>query len=150
MAAAAGKFDLTVFLESVGAEHYTQKLLHHGVDTLEELATLTLDKLEEWNIYSEYSLPRAITKAQRLVRIPLIIRGIPKQNVLNTWASSLLVVPMYQNQMNNCLSLTHVQCWHPCITHCGSGVACTWQCEKTTPCDDIHTLAGVVATTPQL
>ena len=66
---AAGKFDLKVFLDSMGAEHCTQDLLHHGVETLEHLATLTQEQLREWNIYSEFSpLPRAITKAQRLVR----------------------------------------------------------------------------------
>ena len=181
---AAGKFDLAVFLGSVGAEDCTQDLLQHGVDTLDQLATLTQDKLREWNIYNNHDLSQAITKAQRLARssdavvqeellvsdtnlilekkdwglsisvgqakgsggtlqpvkgcdvpvvqldvsciewchcilynvlysvihrIPLSIRGIPKQNVLNTWASSLLV-PVYQNQMNNCQSLTHVQC----------------------------------------
>ena len=68
---AAGKLDLRVFLESVSAEYYTQDLIHHGVVTLEELATLTQDKLKEWNIYvSEYGdlLYRAVPKAQRLVR----------------------------------------------------------------------------------
>ena len=64
------KFDLTVFLESVEAEHYTQRLIHHGVVTLDDLATLTQDKLKEWNIYwDDYGLPQAITKAQRLVRL---------------------------------------------------------------------------------
>ena len=65
---AAGKFDLAVFLGSVGAEDYTQDLLQHGVDTLDQLATLTQDKLEDWNIYGSHALPRAITKAQQLVR----------------------------------------------------------------------------------
>ena len=65
---AAGKFDLAVFLGSVGAEDYTQDLLLHGVDTLDQLANLTEDKLRrEWNIYSSF-LTRAIRKAQRLVR----------------------------------------------------------------------------------
>ena len=66
---AAVKFDLTVFLESVGAEDYTQRLLYHEVVTLEDLATLTQEQLKDWNIdYVYYLLPRAITKAQRLVR----------------------------------------------------------------------------------
>ena len=65
---AAGKFKLTVFLDSVGAGSYTQDLLHHKVETLDDLATLTQDKLKEWNIDSPYALPSAITKAQRLVR----------------------------------------------------------------------------------
>ena len=65
MAAGKLKFDLTVFLESVGAEHCTQDLLRHGVDSLHKLATLTRDKFREWN---DYFLSRAITKAQRLVR----------------------------------------------------------------------------------
>ena len=65
---AAGKFDLTVFLESVAAEIYTQDLLHHEVVTLDDLATLTQDKLKEWNIRYSYILSPAITKAQRLVR----------------------------------------------------------------------------------
>ena len=64
---AAGKFDLTVFLGSVEAEYSTQDLLHHRVDSLHKLATLTQDKLKEWNIIS-FLLPPAITKAQRLVR----------------------------------------------------------------------------------
>ena len=64
---AAGKFDLRVFLESVNAEHYTQDLLRHGVDSLHKLATLTQDKLRKWNIFF-YDLQSAITKAQRLVK----------------------------------------------------------------------------------
>ena len=68
MAAAAGKFELTVFLESVNAEDNTQKLIHHGVETLDDLATLTQDKLKEWNIYYSRRLRSAITKAQRLVK----------------------------------------------------------------------------------
>ena len=67
---AAGKFDLSVFLGSVHAEDCTQDLLRHGVETLDDLATLTQDKLKEWNIYDPLDfLPRAITKAQRLVRL---------------------------------------------------------------------------------
>ena len=67
---AAGKLNvnLTVFLDSVDAERYTQTLLHHGVSTLDDLTTLTQDKLNGWDIYSSIGLPRAITKAQRLVR----------------------------------------------------------------------------------
>ena len=65
---AAAKFDLAVFLDSVDAEDYTQDLLHHGVDTLDQLATLTQDKLREWNIAADWLLQPAITKAQRLVR----------------------------------------------------------------------------------
>ena len=70
---AVGKFDLTVFLGSVNAERYTQRLLQHGVDSLHKLATLTQDKLRELNIYDDLSsslsyLSPAITKAQRLVR----------------------------------------------------------------------------------
>ena len=66
---AAGKFNLTVFLDSVGAGSYTQRLLHRGVDSLHKLTTLTQDKLTEWNIYDDLSyLSPAITKAQRLVR----------------------------------------------------------------------------------
>ena len=65
---AAGKIDLTVFLEGVGAEDYTQRLLDHGVVTLDDLATVTQDKLKEWNIDSPFFLPSAITKARQLVR----------------------------------------------------------------------------------
>ena len=65
---AAVKFDLPVFLGSVYAEKHTQDLLHHGVVTLDELATLTQDKLKEWNIYNSFFLSRAIQKAKRLVR----------------------------------------------------------------------------------
>ena len=66
---AAGKFDLTVFLESVLAEAYTQDLLHHGVDSLYKLATLTREQLKERNIRDLYNLLyRAVPKAQRLVR----------------------------------------------------------------------------------
>ena len=62
------KFDLAVFLESVGSERYTQDLLHHGVDTLDKLATLTQDKLTNWNFHSRgYILP-AIRKAARLMK----------------------------------------------------------------------------------
>ena len=64
---AAGKFDLAVFLGSVDAEDRTQDLLDHGVDTLDQLATLTEDKLREWKIYDD-DLPLAIAKAQRLIR----------------------------------------------------------------------------------
>ena len=55
----------------MGAEYNTQDLLRHGVVTLDDLATLTQDKLKEWNIRDPlFSLPSAITKAQRLVRSP--------------------------------------------------------------------------------
>lgn len=64
----AVKFDLAVFLESVGAERYTQALLHHEVDSLRKLAALTRVKLRDWNIYDDDDLPEAIRKAQRLVR----------------------------------------------------------------------------------
>ena len=64
---AAGKFDLTVFLDSVDAE-YTQDLLRHGVDSLHKVATLKQDKLKEWKVFYGYGLRSAITKAQRLVR----------------------------------------------------------------------------------
>lgn len=65
---AAVEFDLSLFLESVGADKYTEDLLHHGVVTLGDLATLTQDKLKEWNINDELDLPRAIEKAERLIR----------------------------------------------------------------------------------
>ena len=64
----ADKFDFRAFLESVNAEHCTQDLLRHGVDSLAKLATLTQDKLRKWNIYFYYNLQSAITKAQRLVK----------------------------------------------------------------------------------
>ena len=68
---ASGKFDLAVFVGSLSLveEYCTQDLLHHGVDTLDQLATLTEDKLREWKIFDPFSnLLSAITKAQRLVR----------------------------------------------------------------------------------
>ena len=64
----AVKFDLAVFLESVDAERHTQDLLHHGVDSLHKLATLTEDKFREYTDDAEYDLPDAIRKGERLVR----------------------------------------------------------------------------------
>ena len=65
---AAVTFDLAVFLESVYAERHIQDLLCHGVVTLDELATLTHDKLKEWGIYHDFNLPRVVWKAKRLTR----------------------------------------------------------------------------------
>ena len=65
----AVKFDLAVFLESVGAGRYTRDLLHHGVDTLDKLAILTQDRLTNWNLRSGYyAVLPAIRKAERLMK----------------------------------------------------------------------------------
>ena len=64
----AVKFDLNVFLESVGAGRCTRDLLHQRVDTLDKLATLTQDRLTDWNFHSGYHVLPAIRKAERLIK----------------------------------------------------------------------------------
>ena len=67
----AVKLDISVFLEAVGAERYTEKLANNGVVTIEQCAALTEERLEECGIYSwsyRYSEVRnAIRKAKELL-----------------------------------------------------------------------------------
>ena len=48
----AVKLDISVLLEAVGAEDYTEELANNGVVTIEQFAALTEERLEEWDIYS--------------------------------------------------------------------------------------------------
>ena len=65
----AVKLDISVLLEAVGAERYTEKLANNGVVTIEQCATLTEERLKEWGIPSlRYSgVPEAIRKAKALL-----------------------------------------------------------------------------------
>ena len=47
----AVKLDISVLLEAVGAEDYTEELANNGVVTIEQFAALTEERLEEWGIY---------------------------------------------------------------------------------------------------
>ena len=80
----AVKLDISVLLEAVGAEDYTEKLANNGVVTIEQCAALTLDRegLEEWGIYRYSQVPNAIRKAKALlssrddvVRQKLLVSG---------------------------------------------------------------------------
>ena len=61
--------DLSVLLEAVGAERYTEKLADNGVVTIEQCATLTEERLWEWGIPSNYTsgVYDAIRKAKALL-----------------------------------------------------------------------------------
>ena len=61
----AVKLNISVLLEAIGAEKYTQTLADHGVVTIEQIATLTEERLEEWGIYSHIDI--AIQKAEELL-----------------------------------------------------------------------------------
>ena len=65
----AVKLDISVLLEAVGAERYTEKLANNGVVTIEQCAALTEERLKEWDIpiYSTSGVPRAIRKAKALL-----------------------------------------------------------------------------------
>ena len=65
----AVKLDISVLLEAVGAEDYTEKLADNGVVTIEQCAALTEERLKEWGIPSDnyYGVPRAIRKAKALL-----------------------------------------------------------------------------------
>ena len=65
----AVKLDISVLLEAVGAENYTEELANNGVVTIEECAALTEERLKECGIptwaYSE--VRNAIGKAKALL-----------------------------------------------------------------------------------
>ena len=67
----AVKLDISVLLEAVGAEHYTEKLANNGVVTIEQCAALTKERLKECGIPTwslEYNtIDRAIRKAKALL-----------------------------------------------------------------------------------
>ena len=63
----AVKLDISVLLEAVGAERYTEKLANNGVVTIEQCATLTEERLKEWRIPSYSGVPEAILKAKALL-----------------------------------------------------------------------------------
>ena len=63
----AVKSDISVLLEAVRAEHYTEKLANNGVVTIEQCATLTEEGLKEWGISSYSGVPEAIRKAKALL-----------------------------------------------------------------------------------
>ena len=46
----AVKLDISVLLEVVGAEHYTERLANNGVVTIEQCTALTEERLEECGI----------------------------------------------------------------------------------------------------
>ena len=60
----AVKLDISVLLEAVGAEDYTEELANNGVVTIEQFAALTEERLEEWGIYIIHG---AIGKAKALL-----------------------------------------------------------------------------------
>ena len=63
----AVKLDISVLLEAVEAERYTEKLANNGVVTIEQCAALTEERLKEWDIPSYSSVPSAIRKAKALL-----------------------------------------------------------------------------------
>ena len=63
----AVKLDISVLLEAVRATLYTEKLATNGVVTIEQCATLTEERLEEWGIPSYSRVPEAIGKAKALL-----------------------------------------------------------------------------------
>ena len=86
----AVKLDISVLLEAVGAEEYTEILTDNGVVTIEQCAALTEEKLKECGISTgtfesrfEYLvIDRAIGKAKALlssrddvVRQELLVSG---------------------------------------------------------------------------
>ena len=65
----AVKLDISVLLEAVGAEGYTEELANNGVVTIEQCAPLTEERLKEWGIHtwSDSPIARAIRKAKELL-----------------------------------------------------------------------------------
>ena len=63
----AVKLDVSVLLEAVGAERYTEKLTDNGIVTVEQCAALTGERLEELTGISSYRAPEAIRKAKVLL-----------------------------------------------------------------------------------
>ena len=63
--------DFKLFLEANGIR-VSQKLYEHGVTTITELAKLSRQTLEEWDLandWSENEYTRALSNAQRLLRV---------------------------------------------------------------------------------
>ena len=79
----AVKLDISVLLEAVGAEEYTEILADNGVVTIEQCAALTEEKLKECGISTgTFVIDRAIGKAKALlglrddvVRQELLVSG---------------------------------------------------------------------------
>ena len=65
----AVKLDISVLLEAVGAERYTEKLANNGVVTIEQCAALTAERLKEFGISSYSEVPEAIRKAKTLLSL---------------------------------------------------------------------------------
>ena len=65
----AVELDISVLLEAVGAEGYTEELVNDGVVTIEQCAALTVERLEEWGIptWRNSAIARAIRKANELL-----------------------------------------------------------------------------------
>ena len=63
----AVKLDISVLLEAVGAENYTEKLANNGVVTIEQCAALTEERLKECGIRSPMAVHDAIRKAKALL-----------------------------------------------------------------------------------
>ena len=61
------KLDISVLLEAVEAEDYTETLANNGVVTIEQCAALTTERLEECGIPSYSEVPDAIRKAKALL-----------------------------------------------------------------------------------
>ena len=81
----AVKLDISLLLEAVGAEEYTEILADNGVVTIEQCAALTEEKLKECGISTVtfvHVIDRAIGKAKALlglrddvVRQELLVSG---------------------------------------------------------------------------
>ena len=67
----AVKLDISVLLEAVGAEDYTEKLADNGVVTIEQCTALTGERLKECGILpttlAHIRVDRAIRKAKELL-----------------------------------------------------------------------------------
>ena len=65
----AVKLDISVLLEAVGADRYTEKLANNGVVTIEQCAVLTEERLKEWDIptWPFSSIHGVIRKAKALL-----------------------------------------------------------------------------------
>ena len=76
----AVKLDISLLLEAVGAERYTEKLADNGVVTVEQYATLTEERLEEWGIpiYVSESIGKAkalLSSRDDVVQQELLVSG---------------------------------------------------------------------------
>ena len=63
----AVKLDISVLLEAVRAERYTETLVNNGVVTIEQCAALTAERLKEFGIPSYSEVSEAIRKAKALL-----------------------------------------------------------------------------------